>query len=126
MFDRLFTPPRDEKSLITAAKHDHRAFAELYERFVDVVYRFVRGQVSTRQDAEDIISETFVAVAHQIGGYDISREQKFTTRLLAIAKYKLLDSLRKVYTTPEMIEFTELNEPATDDDFLDLLDHRHL
>jgi DNA-directed RNA polymerase specialized sigma24 family protein len=101
MFDWVFPGSVDEKTLIEKAKTNHHDFGRLYDRFVDVVYRFVRRHVAHEQDAEDIVSDVFMAVALKIGQYETTREQKFTTRLLAIAKYKLADHRRAVYTHPE-------------------------
>lgn len=39
---------------------DADAFGELYDRYVDMVYRFVHARVRHQQRAEDITSETFV------------------------------------------------------------------
>lgn len=115
MFERLFSVEIDEKTLIEKAKTDHRDFARLYDRFVHVVYRFVRRHVQTEQDAEDIVSETFMAVATKIISYDTSREQKFTSWLLAIAKYKLADHRRAVYNKSEE-SFDESYDPAYETD----------
>ena len=110
MFDWVFPEAVDEKTLIEKAKITHHDFGRLYDRFVDVVYRFVRRHVSNEQDAEDIVADVFMAVALKIGQYDTTRDQKFTTRLLAIAKYKLADHRRSIYTHPEQ-SLNEIQEP---------------
>lgn len=97
MFDRLFAKELDDNSLIEKAKNSESAFAEVYDRFAGIVYRFVRRRVSTDQDAEDIVSDTFMAVAARIQDYDLSKWSKFTTRLLSITNHKLQDHLRKIY-----------------------------
>ena len=40
-------------------KHDADAFAELYDRYVKVIFRFARLKMPTEEDAKDITSEVF-------------------------------------------------------------------
>ena len=120
MFERLFPTPIDEKRLIENAKTNHHDFARLYDRFVGVVYRFVKRHVVNEQDAEDIVSETCMAVALQIKKYDTTKEQKFTTWVLGIAKHKLADHWRQIYQTPETSR-DNTHEPSYEGDMLQLL-----
>lgn len=41
-------------------QHDAEAYAELYDRYVASIYRFVILKVPTKEQAEDITSETFL------------------------------------------------------------------
>lgn len=120
MFERLFAAPIDEKRLIESAKTNHHDFARLYDRFVGVVYRFVKWHVANEQDAEDIVSETSMAVALQIKSYDTTKDQKFTTWVLAIAKHKLADHWRRIYQIPE-IPLDATHDPSYEGDMLQLL-----
>jgi len=45
------------------------AFAELYDRYLDMVYRYVRSRVGSPTVAEDLTSETFVRALRSIGGF---------------------------------------------------------
>jgi RNA polymerase sigma factor (sigma-70 family) len=94
MFDRLFSKPVDDSVLIEQAKENREAFAKLYDRFSSMVYRFARQRVATDQDAEDIVSETFMALAANISTYDATKSKKCTTRILSIAHNKITDYLR--------------------------------
>lgn len=101
MFDRLFVKDVDEVTLIEEAKTNQQAFARLFDLFADEVYGFVRRRVSSDQDAEDIVSETFMALAARIQDYNADK-WKFKTRLFSIANYKFLDKMRKVYEEKEI------------------------
>lgn len=125
MFEWLFAQSEDESVLIEKAKINHRDFARLYDKYVNVVYRFVKWHVSAEDDVQDIVSETFMAVAIKIKQYDTSREQKFTTRLLAIAKYKLADHRRAIYKQKE-ISMDEDFDPAYEQDMVVLLQNKTL
>ncbi|HET8640847.1 MAG TPA: sigma-70 family RNA polymerase sigma factor [Pseudonocardiaceae bacterium] len=53
--------------LVRAAQHgDSRAFGELYDRYVDTVYRYVLFRVGDRTLAEDLTSETFMRALRRI------------------------------------------------------------
>lgn len=116
MFDRLFIKDVDETTLIEKAKTDERYFWYLYDRYVDKVYRFVRRRTQHESDAEDIVSEVFMAVAANIGNYDTQKEQKFTTRLLRITNNKLSDFLRKHYKN-QIDEYTDIETIETSDNY---------
>ncbi|WP_198942932.1 sigma-70 family RNA polymerase sigma factor [Actinophytocola xanthii] len=53
--------------LVHAAQDgDRGAFAELYDRYVDVVFRYVLFRVGDRELAEDVTSETFLRALRRI------------------------------------------------------------
>ncbi|WP_086822015.1 sigma-70 family RNA polymerase sigma factor [Allokutzneria sp. NRRL B-24872] len=54
--------------LVAAAQDgDVAAFGELYDRYVDVVYRYVLFRLGDRALAEDVTSETFLRALRRIG-----------------------------------------------------------
>ncbi|TDQ05598.1 sigma-70 family RNA polymerase sigma factor [Labedaea rhizosphaerae] len=54
--------------LVHAAQQgDTTAFASLYDRYVDVVFRYVLFRVGDRELAEDVTSETFLRALRRIG-----------------------------------------------------------
>jgi RNA polymerase sigma-70 factor (ECF subfamily) len=48
---------------------DAEAFGELYDRYVDVVYRYISYRVRSPQLAEDLTSETFLRALRRIGSF---------------------------------------------------------
>ncbi len=48
---------------------DADAFGELYDRYVDLVYRYVYYRVASQQLAEDLTSETFLRALRRIGSF---------------------------------------------------------
>ena len=48
---------------------DPDAFGELYDRYVDLVYRYVYYRVGSAQVAEDLTSETFLRALRRIGSF---------------------------------------------------------
>src|SRR5262245_49243894 len=57
----------DSWDLVHAAQEgDRSAFAELYDRYVDAVFRYVLFRVGDRELAEDVTSETFLRALRRI------------------------------------------------------------
>ncbi|MET0189957.1 MAG: sigma-70 family RNA polymerase sigma factor [Pseudonocardia sediminis] len=110
-------PPTDEGNswaLVEASQAgDVRAFGELYERYHDVVFRYVLFRMGDRSFAEDITQETFVRALRRIGsvsyqGRDIGAWFVTIARNL-IFDYVKSSRYRLESTTSEIVELS----PAT-------------
>jgi RNA polymerase sigma-70 factor (ECF subfamily) len=55
--------------VVRAQAGDAEAFGELYDRYVDLVYRYVYYRVGTSQLAEDLTSETFLRALRRISTF---------------------------------------------------------
>ena len=63
-------PSPDVVALIERAQAgDADAFGEIYDRYVDVVYRYIYYRVGTSQLAEDLTSETFLRALRRISSF---------------------------------------------------------
>lgn len=57
-------------ALVELAQHgDREAFAQLYDRYVDTVFRYVYVRVGQRALAEDLTSETFIRAMRRINTF---------------------------------------------------------
>jgi RNA polymerase sigma-70 factor (ECF subfamily) len=82
-----------EDSLISAAKNgDVEAFGELFERYKDFVYSFVWKSVRSREDAEDIVQETFCRAWKSMSRF--RGDSKIITWLCKIAANLAADKTR--------------------------------
>lgn len=84
----------DEDALTQAAIHEPAAFAQLYRRYVDKVYRYALIKVSNVEDAQDITTQTFLAAMENISKYQ--RQSSFGSWLLGIAQHKVVDHFRRL------------------------------
>jgi RNA polymerase sigma-70 factor (ECF subfamily) len=66
------------------------AFGELYDRYVDVVYRYVQYRVSSTALAEDLTSETFLRALRRISSYTW-QGRDFGAWLVTIARNLIAD-----------------------------------
>src|SRR4051794_19278382 len=69
---------------------DAEAFGELYDRYVDVVYRYVQYRVSSSALAEDLTSETFLRALRRITSYTW-QGRDFGAWLVTIARNLIAD-----------------------------------
>ena len=69
-----FAPPEGDTAVTHALVEraqagDAEAFGELYDRYVDLVYRYIYYRVGTSQLAEDLTSETFLRALRRISSF---------------------------------------------------------
>lgn len=76
-----------------ALKGDQRAFAELVELYQDKLFHMAYRMLNNRQEAEDVVQETFLRVYRSLDRYD--ENQKFSTWIYRIATNLCIDRLRK-------------------------------
>ncbi|MBI4760021.1 MAG: RNA polymerase sigma factor [Chloroflexota bacterium] len=75
--------PTSDEHLAQQARSDKAAFAELYRRHVTRVYRYHLVRTGNVRDAEDLTSETFLAVLEGIRSF--RGDGLFTAWLMGIA-----------------------------------------
>jgi RNA polymerase sigma-70 factor (ECF subfamily) len=72
---------------------DRRAFAELVELYKDKIFHLGYRMLNQKQEAEDVVQETFLRVYTNLDRYD--ENQKFSTWIYRIATNLCIDRLRK-------------------------------
>jgi RNA polymerase sigma-70 factor (ECF subfamily) len=75
--------------LATARALDPSAVAQLYRRFLPVVYRYSLARVGDVHAAEDVTSETFIAMVEGITTTRAQEELAFAAWVLGIARNKV-------------------------------------
>jgi RNA polymerase sigma-70 factor (ECF subfamily) len=83
-----------EARLVILAREGNRgAFAELVELYKNKIYHLAYRMLGNRQEAEDVVQDTFLRMYEHLSGYDSSR--KFSTWLYRIATNLCIDRLRR-------------------------------
>lgn len=85
--------PTDEQLAIRARDGDGQAFNRLMQRHAPRLVQFLRRQVGSRADAEDVAQNTFIAIHRNLARYDPSRA--FVTWMFFIARNKARDHHRR-------------------------------
>jgi RNA polymerase sigma-70 factor (ECF subfamily) len=101
---------KDETDLARRAITDVEAFAELYRRHLNRVYRYHMAHVGNAKDAEDLTSQTFMAVLEGIRSFRGSGS--FAAWVMGIATKKRLMFFRRYGSRPEIPLETALDYPS--------------
>jgi RNA polymerase sigma-70 factor (ECF subfamily) len=110
-----------EKTLVQRAiKHDHEAFAQLYDRFVDKIYKYIYYKIGSKTEAEDLTGQVFLKAWEAIGHYQYT-ERPFAAWLYRIAHNLIVDHFRTKRDATSLDDITSLEHPGTDLD--EIVDH---
>ena len=99
----------DEQLVARYLKKDERALEELVERYLPLVFGFVKKYTGNQDNASDIAQEVFVKVWKNLKSFDQSKS--FRTWIFTIAKRTAIDELRKKKALP----FSVLQEEGFED-----------
>ena len=92
---------------VTAAKQgSSEAFGQLYDLLAPRIYKFISFKVQQREQAEDILQDTFIKAWRGLGTLRLE-ELNFTAWLYRIARNSVNDYYRKVYRQPPALELDE-------------------
>jgi RNA polymerase sigma-70 factor (ECF subfamily) len=108
---------------------DSEAFGELYDRYVDLVYRYIYYRVGTAQLAEDLTSETFLRALRRIGSFTW-QGRDVGAWFVTIARNLVVDHVkssryRMEVTTGELLDADEAAD-APETEVLDRMRDRRL
>lgn len=78
-----------------AAEGDARALELLFRRHIEATYAFARRFLTTREDAEEAASETWLRAGRALRAGSWRGESRFKTWLLGIARMVCLERLRQ-------------------------------
>jgi RNA polymerase sigma-70 factor (ECF subfamily) len=85
----------EDESLVQRAKqYDEEAFAQLYEKYFDKIYRYVTLKVGDKMEAEDITQQVFLKAIKSISSFKW-KGFPFSSWLFRIAHNQVVDYLRK-------------------------------
>lgn len=87
----------NEKMLLyrVQVKKDPDAFAELYDRYIEQIYRFVFFKLSDTHEAEDVTSEIFLKTWDYLTSPGSKTIDKFGSFIYQVARNKVVDVYRK-------------------------------
>lgn len=81
----------DDATLVNRAKRDRQAFAPLYARYADPIYRYCYRRLGSQEAAADATSQVFAKAIAALPG---CRPEAFRSWLFSIAHNVLIDSFR--------------------------------
>lgn len=110
----------DEAGLIATAIADPRAFAPLYQRYVEPVYRYCYRRVSDPELAADLTASIFTRALEALPKFRIPETSRadggtFRSWLFAIAHNAVVDNYRRQRPTGELPIDTADHDPGPED-----------
>jgi RNA polymerase sigma-70 factor (ECF subfamily) len=100
---------QDERVLVERAQqNDQEAFAELYEKYFDKIYRYIVFKIGDKFEAEDMTQHVFLKALRSIRSFKW-REVPFSAWLYRIAHNQIVDHLRQHTRRP----ISQLEESVT-------------
>jgi RNA polymerase sigma-70 factor (ECF subfamily) len=85
----------DESTILLAKEGRPEAFRALYDRNREIVYRLAFRYVRSRQDAEDVMQETFIKAFKGIRRFDFKVGSSFAAWLGTICVHCAIEHLRR-------------------------------
>jgi RNA polymerase sigma-70 factor (ECF subfamily) len=93
-------------------KGDKDAFGELYDYYIDNLYRFIFYKVKDNQDVEDLVEISFIKVFENKNSFN-PKKSSFGTWLYNIARNTVIDFYR---TKKEVVEIPDTVFKISEDD----------
>jgi len=100
---------------------DIEAFGEIYEKYVDQIYKFVYLKVSNKQIAEDIVSEGFMKCLNSLENFVPKSESSLKSWIYTVMYNLVKDYYR---TKKEDIDIDEVFSLWLEEHFWDDLDNK--
>jgi len=112
----------DVELLQWARDGDRDAFAEIYRRYHQVVFRFARTMSGSASIAEDASQETFAVLMRDLARYEPQRA-RLSTYLYGVVRNVTRERLRKERRFVDLDSANVSGEPASHDDPGSVLAH---
>lgn len=108
---RVNNEPDDADLVQRMAAGDRDAFATVFRRHQATVFRFSRQMLGSKEAAEDVTQDVFIALAQHAARYDGSRGS-LSTYLYGIARHLVLQRHRRSHSRVEIDVDGATGEPA--------------
>ncbi len=94
MSEEAVTLLEDAELIELVKSGDLDAFGELYERYLDPIYRYIATRVGNEQDAEDLTEHVFLRSFESLNRYE-DRGLPYSAFLYRVARNVLVDHYRR-------------------------------
>ncbi len=89
----LYHTLSDAELIVHVSTGDDHAFAEIYKRYAEPIYRHIRKRISCRDDARDVLHDIFTSLWQRRESLPEARQ--LSAFLFAAAKYRVINYLSK-------------------------------
>ena len=95
-----------------AQKGDHQAYARIFQEITPTLRSFIGKKLNRTEDTEDVVQEILISIHRASHTYDTDRP--FKVWMFSIARYRLNDFLRTVYSKKKKGLDVDFEEEAFD------------
>jgi RNA polymerase sigma-70 factor (ECF subfamily) len=103
----------DNELLNAVARGDEQALAGIYDRYRLILFGLILRILHDRQEAEEVLQETFLQVWRRAGDFDEARGRPFTW-LVTIARSRALDRLRVLGSRARLADEVEAHSSGAE------------
>jgi len=89
------TAHADQKYIVALLNNNNKVLGELYQKFSDKIVRYVISNSGSRDDAQDVIQETLIAIYHQAKEKNLILTCPFEAYFFLLCKRKWLNKINK-------------------------------
>lgn len=100
--------------------HDNDAYTELYQLYIEDIYRFVAFKVPTQADAEELTGDIFLKIWDYLTAKESKTIRGFRAFLYQTARNTITDWYRKKSTNNELA--TEMHTLQVPDEAIDIIE----
>lgn len=98
-----------DSELFEELKKDNKmAFSILFDRYSDILFRFIQKRIESIPDVEDIIQEVFISMWNRRSKIEVS--DSIYPYLFKAAKYEMIDWLIKSEKRNRHLDYLEINK----------------
>jgi len=97
-----------EQDLVEQARSNPQAFKTLYNRYLPRLYAYMSYRVGRKQDAEDLVAETFLRVVEGLGRFEWRHDNSFGGWLFRVAHNLSLNFQRDSWRAGECLPLDSL------------------
>ncbi|KKX47655.1 MULTISPECIES: RNA polymerase sigma factor [Sphingobacterium] len=98
-----------DSELFEELKKDNKmAFSILFDRYSDILFRFIQKRIESVPDVEDIIQEVFISMWNRRSKIEVS--DSIYPYLFKAAKYEMIDWLIKSEKRNRHLDYLEINK----------------
>lgn len=96
-------------------------FWEIYDKYIDKIYKYIYLKTSSKEVAEDLTSETFLSAFNSVKTFKIYDNCSVQAWIYRIASNKVIDFYRTNKETEEIWDYLEMSEK---EDFWEKIDNK--
>ena len=101
----------DKQIVLACQSWDLAKFWELYDKYINKIYKFIYLKTSSQQTAEDITSEVFMKAMNSIWNFNTQKDNfSFQSWIYTIAQNKVIDFYRTNKQTADIEECYDLGQ----------------